>query len=412
MLKGNTAGRRDSGTAGGAVRSAAAVQPASAVPLSRGPALLPVYAPFPIRPVSGHGSWLVDEDGNEWLDAYGGHAVASTGHSHPHVVRAIAEQAGTLLFYSTAVPSPLREQLAERLAALCPDPLGRVFLCNSGAEANENALHLARKATGRTRVVSVLGGWHGRTAATLACTDGARYEEAAGRSGIPLSARVPADDVAALERTVDGSVAAVILEPVQGLSGARDLCRDFLLAARRACDVHGAALIFDEVQCGVGRCGAFSVAEAVGIVPDVLTFAKGLASGLPIGAVVATPAITATITTGDLGSTFGGGPLACAAALATLDVIESEGLVENAIRIGARLARGARALGVRRVSGRGLLLGLHLERPAAEVQRALFARRIITGTASDPGVLRLLPPLSFSEDEADLLLAGLREVLG
>jgi acetylornithine/N-succinyldiaminopimelate aminotransferase len=375
------------------------------------PALLPVYAPFPVRPVSGHGSWLVDEAGNEWLDAYGGHAVAATGHSHPHVVRAIAEQAGTLLFYSTAVSNPLREQLAERLAALCPGPLGRVFFCNSGAEANENALHLARKATGRTRVVSVLGGWHGRTAATLACTDGPRYEEAAARSGIPLSTRVPAEDVGALERAVDATVAAVILEPVQGLSGARDLSRDFLQAARRMCDAHGAALIFDEVQCGVGRCGAFSSAEAVGVVPDVLTFAKGLASGLPIGAVIATPAITASITTGDLGSTFGGGPVPCAAALATLDVIEREGLVENAIRIGERLARGARALGIRRVSGRGLLLGLHLERPAAEVQRALFERRIVTGTASDPRVLRLLPPLSFSEDEADLLLAGLKEVL-
>ncbi len=385
-------------------------EPAAGPPV-RLSALLPVYAPFPVRPVSGHGSWLVDQDGHEWLDAYGGHAVAATGHSHPHVVRAIAEQAATLLFYSTAVPSPLREQLAERLAALCPDPLGRVFFCNSGAEANENALHLARKATGRTRVVSVLGGWHGRTAATLACTDGTRYEEAAARSGIPLSTRVPADDVAALERAVDGTVAAVILEPVQGLSGARDLSRDFLLAARRACDAHGAALLFDEVQCGVGRCGAFSAAEAVGVVPDVLTFAKGLASGLPIGAVIATPAITATITTGDLGSTFGGGPVPCAAALATLDVIEREGLVDNAIRVGERLCRGALALGVRRVSGRGLLLGLHLARPAAEVQRALFARRIITGTASDPRVLRLLPPLSFSEDEADLLLAGLKEVL-
>jgi acetylornithine/N-succinyldiaminopimelate aminotransferase len=385
-------------------------EPAAGPPVSLS-ALLPVYAHFPVRPVSGHGSWLVDQDGHEWLDAYGGHAVASTGHSHPHVVRAIAEQAAALLFYSTAVPSPLREQLAERLAALCPDPLGRVFFCNSGAEANENALHLARKATGRTRVVSVLGGWHGRTAATLACTDGARYEEAAARSGIPLSTRVPADDVAALERAVDRTVAAVILEPVQGLSGARDLSRDFLLAARRACDAHSAALLFDEVQCGVGRCGAFSAAEAVGVVPDVLTFAKGLASGLPIGAVIATPAITATITTGDLGSTFGGGPVPCAAALATLDVIEREGLVDNAIRVGERLCRGALALGVRRVSGRGLLLGLHLARPAAEVQRALFTRRIITGTASDPRVLRLLPPLSFSEDEADLLLAGLKEVL-
>jgi acetylornithine/succinyldiaminopimelate/putrescine aminotransferase len=353
----------------------------------------------------------VDEQGNEWLDAYGGHAVAATGHSHPEVVRAITAQAGALLFYSTAVPHPIREQLAERLAALCPDPLSRVFFCNSGAEANENALHLARKSTGRKTVVSVLGGWHGRTVGTLACTDGPRYEEAAARSGIPLSRRVPVDDVAALEAAVDDTVAAVIVEPVQGLSGARDLSTEFLRAARQACDRHGTALVFDEVQCGVGRCGAFSAAEAVGVVPDVLTLAKGLASGLPIGAVVATPAVTASIGTGDLGSTFGGGPVPCAAALATLDVIEREGLIENAVRIGARLGRGARALGVRRVSGRGLLLGLHLDRPAADVQRALFARRIITGTASDPAVLRLLPPLSFSAHEADLVLAGLQEVL-
>jgi acetylornithine/succinyldiaminopimelate/putrescine aminotransferase len=377
----------------------------------RSAALLPVYAQFPIRPVRGRGSWLVDEDGHEWLDAYGGHAVASTGHSHPDVVRAIAEQAETLLFYSTAVAYPLRERLAQRLAALCPDPLGRVFFCNSGAEANENALHLARRWTGRSRVVSVTGGWHGRTLGTLACTDGARYEETAARGGIPLSTKVPADAVAALDAAVDDTVAAVILEPVQGLSGARDLSAEFLRAARAACDRHGAALIFDEVQCGVGRCGAFSTAEAVGVVPDVLTFAKGLASGLPIGAVIARPTVTASVGVGDLGSTFGGGPVACAAALATLDVIEREGLIENAVRVGARLTRGARALGVRHVSGRGLLLGLHLERPAAEVQRALFGRRIITGTASDPKVLRLLPPLSFSAQEADLLLTGLKEVL-
>lgn len=379
--------------------------------LTAAPALLPVYAQFPIRPVRGHGSWLVDDEGNEWLDAYGGHAVAATGHSHPEVVRAIAAQAGALLFYSTAVPHPLREELAERLASLCPEPLSRVFFCNSGAEANENALHLARKSTGRKAVVSIRGGWHGRTVGTLACTDGPRYEEAAARSGIPLSRKVPVDDVAALEAAVDDTIGAVILEPVQGLSGARDLGTEFLRAARRVCDRHGATLIFDEVQCGVGRCGAFTAAEAVGVVPDVLTLAKGLASGLPIGAVVATPSVTASVGTGDLGSTFGGGPVPCAAALATLQVIEREGLIENAVRTGARLAHGARALGIQRVSGRGLLLGLHLDRPAAEVQRALFARRIITGTASDPTVLRLLPPLSFSAREADLVLAGLEEVL-
>ncbi|MGN6390619.1 MAG: aspartate aminotransferase family protein [Gemmatimonadales bacterium] len=366
---------------------------------------------MPVRPVSGHGSWLVDEHGHEWLDAYGGHAVASTGHSHPDVVHAIAEQAERLLFYSTAVPLPQREALAEKLAELCPDPLGRVFLCNSGAEANENALHLARRFTGRQTIVTLKGGWHGRTAATLACTDGVRYEEAARRAGVQLSRKVPFDDIPALEAAVDDEVAAVLVEPVQGFAGARDCAPEFLAAARRICDDRGAALLFDEVQCGVGRCGAFAAAEAYGVTPDALTFAKGLAGGLPIGAVVASPRLTDALELGDLGSTFGGGPVPCAAALANIAVIEREKLVANAVTVGEHLARGARALGVRRVSGRGLLLGFHLGGPAVEVQRALFGRRILTGTATDPLVLRLLPPLSFSEREADLLLAGLREVL-
>jgi len=393
------------------------VQPPSGLPAqilatpAPEPALLPVYTSFPVRPVRGHGSWLVDEDGHEWLDAYGGHAVASTGHSHPDVVRAIAEQAAQLLFYSTAVPLPQREALADKLAELCPPPLRRVFFCNSGAEANENALHLARKHTGRETIVSVRGGWHGRTVATLACTDGPRYEEAARRAGMPLSRKVPFDDVAALDAALDDTVAALLVEPVQGFAGARDCSPAFLEAARRLCDERGAVLLFDEVQCGVGRCGGFSAAEAVGVTPDALTFAKGLAGGLPIAALVATPRLTASLAPGDLGSTFGGGPVPCAAALANIAVIEREGLIVNAMAVGEHLARGARALGVAKVSGRGLLLGLHLARPAADVQRALFDRRILTGTATDPRILRLLPPLSFSLREADLLLDGLREVL-
>ena len=375
------------------------------------PALLPVYAPMPVRPVRGHGSWLVDEDGLEWLDAYGGHAVASTGHSHPDVVRAVAEQAARLLFYSTAVPLPQREALAEKLAELCPDPLGRVFLCNSGAEANENALHLARRHTERQTIVTVRGGWHGRTAATLACTDGPRYEQVARHAGVPLSRKVPFDDIVALDAAIDDTVAAVLVEPVQGFAGARACSVEFLEAARRITDERGAVLLFDEVQCGVGRCGAFTAAEAVGVTPDALTLAKGLAGGLPIGAVVASPRLTESLTLGDLGSTFGGGPVPCAAALANIAVIEREGLIPNAVEVGGHLTRGARALGVRQVSGLGLLLGLHLDRPAVEIQRALFARHVLTGTASDPQVLRLLPPLSFSRREADLLLAALAEVL-
>ena len=374
-------------------------------------ALFPVYAQMPVRPVSGRGSWLIDAEGNQWLDAYGGHAVASTGHCHPHVVEAIARQAGTLLFYSTAVGLEIRERLAAELVARCQVPGARVFLCNSGAEANENALHLARRATGRSGVVAVEGGWHGRTVATLACTHGEKYQAWARAAGMPLARFAPFNDVAALERTVDESTAALIVEPVQGVQGARDCSPEFLRAARAACDRHGAALIFDEIQCGVGRCGAFTAAEAYGVTPDVVVMAKGLASGLPIGAILVGSRLAAGVKTGDLGSTFGGGPVVCAAGLATLEVIDREGLIANAIAVGERLRRGALALGVSKVQGRGLLLGLHLGRPAVEVQKALFARRILTGTSADPQVLRLMPPLIFSAGEADRLLEALAEVL-
>jgi acetylornithine/N-succinyldiaminopimelate aminotransferase len=387
--------------------SVAAVVPAAT------PALLPVYAQFPVRPVSGRGSWLIDAEGGEWLDAYGGHAVSSTGHSHPLVVKAIAEQAAQLLFYSTAVPHPNRELLAERLAGLCPAPLRKVFFCNSGAEANENALNLARKATGRKTVVSLAGGWHGRTVACLAVTDGAKYEEGALRAGMPLSRRIGFNHLDGLERAIDPTVAAVILEPVQGMAGARAVDPAFLLRIRELCSEHRVILIFDEIQCGVGRCGAFTAAEAFGVVPDILTMAKGLASGLPIGAVMISESLGAGIRPGDLGSTFGGGPVPCAAALATLDVIESEGLIANAREVGEYLRSTARGFGaVIGIEGRGLLLGLRLDRPASEVQKALFVRRILTGTATDSAILRLTPPLSFSFREADLLLNGLQEVLG
>jgi acetylornithine/N-succinyldiaminopimelate aminotransferase len=369
-------------------------------------ALLPVYAPMPLRARSGHGSWLVDEDGNEWLDAYGGHAVASTGHSHPRVVQAIAQQAAALLFYSTAVPHPAREQLAARLAALCPAPLDKVFLCNSGAEANENALHLARRITGRQAVVTLTGGWHGRTAATLACCDGAKYEAGAVRAGMPLSRRARFDDLGSLAAALDASVAALLLEPVQGMAGARDCSTKFLQGARRLCDERGVVLIFDEIQCGVGRSGAFTAAEAFGVTPDIITMAKGLASGLPIGATVATATVTAALQIGDLGSTFGGGPVPCAAALATLDVINDERLLDKVVTIEARIRAGASRLGLP-VQGKGLLLGLRTKRPAADVQRDLFGRRVLTGTASDPHILRLLPPLNFSSGETDLLLESL-----
>jgi len=377
-----------------------------------GAALLPVYASMPLRAVSGRGSWITDDQGHEWLDAYGGHAVASTGHCHPEVVKAIVAQAGKLIFYSTAIPHHAREELADRIASLCPAPLGRIFFCNSGAEANENAIGLARRHTGRSTIVSVRGGWHGRTAAVQAVTDGARYEETARLAGLPVSRKVPFNDAAAMRAAVDDTVAAVIVEPVQGLTGARDCTPEFLQAAREACNAAGALLIFDEIQCGVGRCGAFTAAEAYGVTPDLLTLAKGLASGLPIAALVTTEAVSDRLALGDLGSTFGGGPVPCAAALATIDVIVREGLIANAVAIGEYLMREAAAIpGVEAVQGRGLLIGFRLSRPAAEVQQAMFARRILTGTSGEPNVLRLMPPLTLSRQEADLILAGLREAL-
>ncbi len=380
--------------------------------LAAGAALLPVYATMPLRAVAGRGSWIIDDQGREWLDAYGGHAVASTGHCHPDVVRAISDQAAQLIFYSTAIPHHGREELADLIASLCPPPLGRLFFCNSGAEANENALGLARRHTGRSTIVSVAGGWHGRTAATQAVTDGARYEETARLAGLPVSRKVPFNDVAAMRAAVDQTVAAVIVEPVQGLTGARDCSVEFLQAAREACDAAGALLIFDEIQCGVGRCGAFTAAEAFGVTPDLLTLAKGLASGLPIAALVASEAVASRLSLGDLGSTFGGGPVPCAAALATIRVIQRQGLIANASEVGRHLMTEAAGMpGITAVQGRGLLIGFRLSRPAAEVQRALFERRILTGASGDPHVLRLMPPLSLSRAEADLVLAGLREVL-
>ena len=374
-------------------------------------ALLATYAQFPIHPVRGEGSWLYEEDGSRWLDCYGGHAVSSTGHCHPHVVTAIQDQASQLIFYSMAIALPQRVKLATELAARCPGDLSKVFFCNSGAEANENALHIARKATGRSEVVSVTGGWHGRTLGAVSVTDGAKYQAPAVRAGVPLSRKVAFNDPSAFEAAMGPTVAAVIIEPVQGLSGAKDCTPEFLKAARTACDTHGAVLIFDEIQCGVGRTGKFTAAESYGVTPDIITLAKGLASGLPIGATIITSTLAAKLESGDLGSTFGGGPVPCAAALATLEVLDREDVLANVRKVSSHLVSRLQALGARHVFGRGLLLGLDFGRPAAEIQKALWETRILVGTSGDPNVVRLLPPLTLSMNEAELLLDGLQAVL-
>jgi len=378
---------------------------------------LPVFGRLPLEPVRGRASELWDGAGRRFLDMYGGHAVALTGHCHPRVVAAISAQADTLLFYSNAVPLAVRDRLFTLLAELAPRGLDRVFLVNSGAEANEAALSLARRTTGRARVVSVEGGFHGRSLATLAVSGIAHYRELAatsdaGRALLGMSAVCPFDDAATLARLVDDTVAALIVEPVQGLAGARDCSPAFLRAARRACDRAGAVLVFDEVQCGCGRTGAFTAAQGFGVLPDVLTLAKGIAGGLPMGAALIAEHVADGIGSGDMGTTFGGGPVPCAAAVANLEVLRDEGLADRAGALERRLRDALITLpGVSRVQGRGLLLGVVLDRPAKPVQQALFELGVLVGSAEDPRVLRLLPPLVLTDAEADEFVAALTEAL-
>jgi acetylornithine/succinyldiaminopimelate/putrescine aminotransferase len=377
---------------------------------------LPVYPRLDLEPQRGSGSTLFASDGRELLDLYGGHAVAVTGHCHPKVVAAVREQAARLLFYSNAVPLAVRDRVHELLIELAPAGLEQCFLVNSGAEANDVALQLARRLSGRRRVVVMEGGFHGRSLATLAASGLPRYRQLAEKSGgqalVDLTAVAPFDEPRALASLVDAQVAAVLLEPVQGLAGARELRRETLVEARRACDAAGALLIFDEVQCGCGRTGAFTAAEAYGVRPDILTLAKGIAAGLPMGAVLVSGRVAMAVGEGDLGSTFGGGPMAAAAAAANLEVLRDEHLPERAAALELRLRRALAAVpAVIRISGKGLLLGLHLDRPARGVQASLFERGFLVGTAVDPRVLRLLPPLVLRDDEADRFAAALTEVL-
>ena len=382
------------------------------------PRELPVFKRLGFRPVRGRGCRLWDAEGREYLDLYGGHAVAQTGHAHPRVVRAIEQELEGLIFYSNALPMDARDRLFSRLAELAPAQLDKAFLVNSGAEANDQALALARRATGRSAIVVCEGGFHGRSLATLAASGIDKYRSLAetseaGRALAAWTRVVPFDDPSALDAALTDDVAAFLVEPVQGLGGARAASQEFLEQARALCSARGIALVFDEVQCGVGRTGAFSAAQSYGVVPDALTLAKGLASGLPIGSLLAGPMLSEGIGPGDLGSTFGGGPLPSAAAAATLEVRVEEDLPAHATALEARLRRALEGVqGVRGVRGRGLLLGLELEPGAAGVQKALFERRILTGSSIDPQVLRLLPPLVLEEDELDHFVATLCDVLG
>jgi acetylornithine/succinyldiaminopimelate/putrescine aminotransferase len=352
-----------------------------------------------------------DAEGKSYLDLYGGHAVASTGHAHSTVVRAIAEQAKTLLFYSNVVALPVRTRAADAIARHAPAPGTKVFFVNSGTEANENAMRLARRATGRDDVLSFHGGFHGRTADAISAAGLAKYRDLA-RPNVPGHRFAPFGDLAAAEAKVDDGVAAVLVEPIQSLAGVVTAPAEYFQGLRRLCDARGAKLIYDEVQTGFGRTGTFFFAGRHGVVPDLVTLAKGIASGVPMGAVLVSEEIAAGVKPEDYGTTFGGGPLACAAAEATVRVIEEEDLLGNVRRGSQRLREGLAHLpGVEEVRGEGFLLGVVLDRPGRPVREALLQRGVLVGGSDVPNVLRLLPPLVLREEEIVRFLAAMRDVL-
>jgi len=363
------------------------------------------------EPTHGHGAWLEDASGRRVLDFYGGHAVAALGYCHPKLNEALMKQLGQLQFQSNLVPMRVRDRAADALADFAPAGLDRVFFVNSGAEANENALKLAIRLTGRSKVVAFEHSFHGRTAAAAAVTWGARASWY-GFPNTPMDVQfVPRDDIAAARAAIDADTAAVIIEPVQGLAGAWDFAPDFLAAIRSASTNAGALLIFDEVQTGMGRLGEPFGAQLYGITPELLTTAKGLAGGLPAGAVIMSDDIAAQLRYGELGTTFGGAPLACAAIETVIRVIREENLLAN-VRTCSDLIRQQCQIGpVTGIQGRGFLLGLKCTRKATEVRDALLEKDILTGTSADPKILRLLPPLVLEPTQVEQLAAALTEVV-
>jgi acetylornithine aminotransferase/acetylornithine/N-succinyldiaminopimelate aminotransferase len=374
--------------------------------------VLPTYSKPAVALVRGEGVTVWDTEGRAYLDFYGGHCVALLGHCPPRVVAAVQRQAAELLFYSNAMYVPARAEAAQRLTALAPDGLDRVFFCNSGTEANETALKLARAFTGRSGVVAMEGGFHGRTLGSLAATWGEKYH-APYRDVLPETRFVPFGDVGAVEEQLKGGdVAAVILEPIQSMAGVVEAEPAYYQALRALCDEHGAVLIFDEVQTGVGRTGRFSYGEHVGVTPDLLSLAKSLGSGVPVGATLVHERIAATVRPGDHGSTFGGGPLAMAAVIATLDELVEADLMPGAERLFDALHEHLMPLdGVVVVRGRGGLVGVELDRPAKPVVAALRGEGILVGSSNEPHTLRLLPPLTMPLDGVDTLASALSTLL-
>ena len=373
--------------------------------------LFDVYPLFDVNIVEGKGCRVWDDKGQQYLDLYGGHAVISIGHSHPHYVKKVSEQVARLGFYSNSVQNKLQQQLAERLGRISGYDDYQLFLINSGAEANENALKLASFTNGRTRVLSAEKAFHGRTSLAVEVTNNPKIIAPINANGHVTY--LPLNDLAAWEAELaKGDVCAVILECIQGVGGIKMATSEFAQGLAEVCRRYGTILICDEIQCGYGRSGRFFAHQWLGIRPDIITVAKGIANGFPMGAVLISPQFKAVY--GQLGTTFGGNHLACAAALAVLDVFEKENLVENAREMGDYLMEKIKKLKndrIKEVRGRGLMIGLELDIPHKEPrQRLIYEEHVFTG-CSGTNVLRLLPPLCLSKAEADEFVEKLGKVL-
>ena len=375
--------------------------------------LFDVYPLFDINIVKGKGCKIWDDKGQEYLDLYGGHAVISVGHSHPHYINKVSEQLSNLGFYSNSVKNELQVQLAERLGKVCGYDDYQLFLINSGAEANENALKLASFTNGRTRILAAQKAFHGRTSLAVEATDNPKI--IAPINNNQHVTYLPLNDLEAWKQELSkGDVCAVILECIQGVGGIRMATKEFAQGLSSVCKEFNTLLICDEIQCGYGRSGKFFAHQWLDIRPDIITVAKGIANGFPMGAVLISPALKPVY--GQLGTTFGGNPLACSAALAVLDIFEQEHLVDNAHQIGEYLIEQLRNLQkdypiIKEVRGRGMMIGVELSVPYKEIrQQLLFEQHCFTGCAGT-NILRLLPPLCLTKTEADDFICRLKQVL-
>ncbi|HBZ37801.1 MAG TPA: aspartate aminotransferase family protein [Balneola sp.] len=372
--------------------------------------ILPVYPLFDVEPISANGNYVVTEDGTKYLDLYGGHAVISIGHSHPHYVKRITEQISKIGFYSNSVPIGIQKELAEKLGELSGYPDWNLFLCNSGAEANENALKMASAYNGRKKILVFEKGFHGRTSLAVAATDNPNILFPVNEGAEIV--RLKLEDFKGVEEALkQEEVCAVLIEGIQGISGIHAPTPEFLKHVRTLCDQTNTVLILDEIQSGFGRTGKFFAHQHSGVEPDIISMAKGMGNGFPVGGIITNPKFEVTF--GMLGTTFGGNHLACAASLAVLEVMEKENLIKHAEEMGKYLMEELKRLPkVKEVRGAGLMIGVEFEFEIAEMRKALlYKHHIFTGSSSDKNTLRLLPALGIGKRETEDFLKAIKEEL-